>query len=226
MVARLVPENKVFEGSVIITDNQTAGRGQRGNSWEAAPGKNLTFSIFFKPGFLDIENQFFLNVVTSLGVCDFLNEYIREEISIKWPNDIYYRDFKMGGILIENSLRKGSIEYSIVGVGLNVNQQNYKVATATSMSMVCNQEFDLGALTQELLLNIEHHYLKLRKGSTERLMDEYLNRLYWKGEDRIFRSNGEFFSGEIMGVDEIGRLLIKTGSGTKAFNIKEVAFVK
>lgn len=224
--AKLVPENKLFDGSVIITDHQTAGRGQRGNTWEAAPGKNLTFSIFLRPHFLDVENQFFLNVITSLGVCDFLKEYIQDEISIKWPNDIYCRDQKMGGILIENSLRRGLLEYAVVGVGLNVNQTIYGIPTATSMAMVCNQEFELTALTAELLKSIESYYLKLKKGMNRELMENYLSRLYWMGESRIFKSNERFFSGEISGVDKIGRLLIKTDTGLKAFNIKEVAFIK
>ena len=226
MTASLVPENKLFNGSVVMTNNQTAGRGQRGNSWDSAPGKNLTFSIFLKPDFLDVENQFYLNIITSLGVCNFLDEYIRDEIAIKWPNDIYHNNLKMGGILIENALRRGLIEYTIVGVGLNVNQDSFPIPTATSMSMVCNQEFDLEALMQELLKSIEYYYLKLRKGRNEELLEAYLARLYWMGEDRVFRNNGGFFSGEIVGIDAIGRLLIKTASGTRAFNVKEVEFVK
>lgn len=226
MAARLVPENKLFDGSVIITDHQTAGRGQRGNTWEAAPGKNLTFSIFLKPEFLEVENQFYLNIVASLGVCDFLNGYMGDEVSVKWPNDIYYRTNKMGGILIENSLRKGTIDTSIVGIGLNVNQTNFSIATATSMAMVCNQDFDLEALTQELLKSLEHYYLRLKKGLYEQLREEYLRKLYWIGESRVFKSNGQFFPGEITGVDNIGRLLIETEAGKKAFNIKEVEFIK
>ena len=225
MAVKLVPENELFEGAVIITDDQTSGRGQRGNTWEAAPGKNLTFSIYLKPSFLAIEDQFYLNIITSLGLCDFLNGYISDGIAIKWPNDIYFRDNKIGGILIENSIRKGGIEYSIIGIGLNVNQTSFSSPIATSMALICNQEFELNTFLQELLLSLEIQYLKLKRGELKKLLNAYLDKLYWKGERHIFMTNGKYFEGEICGIDEIGRLLITTEDQIRAFHIKEITFV-
>eukprot|EP01137_Pigoraptor_chileana_P015025 Opistho-2@5140 len=107
---------------VIITDNQTAGRGQRGNVWEASIGENLTFSLILKPNFLKASEQFQLNVAVSLGVLDCLSEYIDEDLKVKWSNDIYFQNQKMGGILIENTLQGYQIGYSVIGIGLNINQ--------------------------------------------------------------------------------------------------------
>lgn len=226
MTAKLVPEKRLSDGAVVVTNDQTAGRGQRGNSWEASPGKNLTFSLYLKTHFLDIENQFYLNIITSLGVCDFLNGYIQEEIKIKWPNDIYYRDNKIGGILIENVIRKGGIEYSIIGIGLNINQSLFNAINATSMSLICNQKFDLEVLLQELLLNFEPQFLKLKRGAFQSLHNSYLQRLYWMDESRVYMTNNEYFEGTICGIDKIGRLLIRTEEVIQAYNIKEVSFVK
>lgn len=226
MTAKLVPEKQLSDGAVVFTNEQTAGRGQRGNSWEASPGENLTFSIYLKTHFLDIADQFYLNIITSLGVCEFLGGYIQEEIKVKWPNDIYYRDQKIGGILIENSIRKGGIDYSIVGIGLNINQSLFQAPNATSMGIICNQNFNLESLLQELLQTFESQFLKLKRGNYQSLLDSYLAKLYWMDESRIFMTNGQFFEGTICGIDEIGKLQIQTSEGLRSFDIKEVSFVK
>ena len=119
----ILGSNDVFEGTTIITSRQTSGKGQKGNRWQSEPGKNLTFSIILKPGFLDVKQQFKLNFAVSLGIFDFLSSFFKSHVKIKWPNDIYYKDSKIAGILIENSIRSMKMQHSIVGVGLNVNQE-------------------------------------------------------------------------------------------------------
>src|SRR5882757_1221638 len=104
------------EGTVVITDNQTAGRGQRGNIWETDPGLNITFSLLLKPGFLAAKNQFRLNMAVSLAVAEGLKRYVSSEVKLKWPNDIFISNKKIGGILIENQLQGMSLSESIVGV--------------------------------------------------------------------------------------------------------------
>lgn len=225
ITASLVPKGSLFDGAVIVTDHQTAGRGQRGNVWEAAPGQNLTFSIWLKPTFLAIEEQFYLNIITSLAIADFLKDYVNEGVSIKWPNDIYWYDSKLGGILIENTLRQGLIEHVIVGIGLNINQQKFGSDKAISLANICHQEFSLDALLHQLLASIESRYLQLKKGNRKQLLAEYLSKLYWFGEERVFQGK-DYFTGEICGIDEIGRLKIKTSAGVRRFDVKEVAFVK
>ena len=154
----------VFEGTVIVTDNQTAGRGQRGNAWEASVGENLTFSIIFKPNFLKASDQFQLNVAVSLGVFDFLSEFIDEGLTVKWSNDIYYEDKKMGGILIENTLQGYQIGHSVVGIGLNINQTQFANIRATSLRNITQnpQKYDLSEMLKKLLEYIEKNYLIIK----------------------------------------------------------------
>lgn len=225
IAAKLVPEGKLQEGAIVITNHQTAGKGQRGNTWDTDPGKNLTFSLFLKPNFLAIQSQFFLNIFTSLAIADFLKTYVKQGIAVKWPNDIYINDGKLGGILIENAIRKGNIEYAIVGIGLNINQQHFSTEKATSLAHVCQQEFDLESLLHPLLHYIETRYLQLKVGKYKILLQDYLSKLYWMGEERVFKAN-ERFTGEICGIDEIGRLMIKTKEGIRKFDVKEVSFVQ
>lgn len=225
IAAKLVPEGKLLEGAIVMTDHQTAGRGQRGSSWEAAPGKNLTFSVVLKPHFLPIRSQFFLNIFTSLTIIDFLKAYVNKGLNIKWPNDIYCNNSKLGGILIENTLRKGTIEYTIIGIGLNINQQCFATEKATSLAQVCQKEFELETLLHQLLVFMEVRYLQLKNGKHQLLLDEYLSKLYWMGEERVFKA-ADHFTGEICGIDEIGRLMIKTAGGIRKFDVKEVAFIE
>ena len=102
----LYVQRRIAEGDIVIAGHQTAGRGQRNNAWESAPGKNLTFSLFLVPDFLFASEQFFLNIFISLAIRDFLAEYLPDNVSIKWPNDLYYAEKKICGILIESNIKK------------------------------------------------------------------------------------------------------------------------
>jgi len=122
----LVSNSKpLMEGTVIMAENQFAGRGQQQNGWFTEAGKNLTFSLLLKPHFLDIADQFDMVRVISLGVFDALEPLVGKKLKIKWPNDIYYGDHKLGGILIENLIQAGQIRNSIIGIGINVNQERF-----------------------------------------------------------------------------------------------------
>ncbi|CAN5127836.1 biotin--[acetyl-CoA-carboxylase] ligase [soil metagenome] len=224
IAAEMVSINKIFEGTVVLTDDQISGRGQRGNSWEAEPGKNLTFSIILNPHFLDISEQFFLNIIISLAIHDLLLQYIGQGLTIKWPNDIFYHDNKLGGILIESSIKNNQLENVIVGIGLNVNQNKFSSEMATSLAIICNQKFDLREILSLLLSHIEKRYFQLKKLEFNNVLADYLQKLYWINEKHIFKSN-EIFEGEIKGVDKIGRLMIQTTTGVKYYNNKEVSFM-
>ncbi len=220
-------ENMVFEGTVIITDNQTAGRGQRGNTWEASSGENLTFSLILKPNFLKASDQFQLNVAVSLGVFVFLSEFIDENLSVKWSNDIYFGDKKIGGILIENSLQGYQIGHSIIGIGLNINQTEFINGRATSLRKIAQNplKYDLSELLKKLLENIEINYLKIKNDDYESLKTRYLANLYRFEEYHYFRKNGRQFLGQITGIDETGKLGIETDGNVIYFDFKEVEFV-
>jgi BirA family transcriptional regulator, biotin operon repressor / biotin---[acetyl-CoA-carboxylase] ligase len=217
----------VFEGTVIVTDNQTAGRGQRGNTWEASVGENLTFSVIFKPNFLKASDQFQLNVAVSLGVHDFLSEFIDEGLTVKWSNDIYYENQKMGGILIENSLQGYQIGHSVVGIGLNINQTKFENLRATSLRNITQnpQKYDLSEMFKKLLENLEKNYLKIKNNDYESLKMRYLANMFRFEEYHYFRKNGQQFLGKIIGIDETGKLGIETEGIVLYFDFKEVEFV-
>ncbi len=222
--ARLLQQNAAHEGTIVITDNQTAGRGQRGNSWQTTPGQNLTLSIVLKPHFLTATQQFNLNIAISVGIFDFLEPYLGTALKIKWPNDIYVENKKLGGILIENTLQNSRIESSIVGIGLNINQSDFVNLNATSLGQFTGQFYDLEYLLAELAEQLEKNYLLLRNNKFNALKVKYLQNLFRYQETHWFEYNGERLTGTIIGIDSLGRLAIDI-QGIRYFDFKEVQFV-
>lgn len=221
--ALLIEKQRVIEGTIVITDNQIAGKGQRGNHWNSAPGKNLTFSIVLKPIFLSIVQQFDLNIVISLGILDYLNS-VRSGFEVKWPNDIYFGDHKVCGILIQNTIKGNTLDQTIAGIGLNINQQEFAEPKAISLGKITGQEFNLNEIFQQLLLAIEKRYFQLKRGDYQELKQDYLNCMYRFGEDYLFRAD-EVFNGRITGITTQGLLEIQTNQGLKHFGFKEVEFI-
>lgn len=224
--SRLIQNSNVLEGTVVITGNQTSGRGQRGNTWFSEPGKNLTFSILIKPSFLIVKNQFYLNVAFSLGLFDYLTKVLGTGVKVKWPNDIYVNGKKICGILIENHIQAQHIQHSIVGIGLNVNQRQHLVPTATSMNLENWKDYNLEEVLPKLLEALEKRFLQLRSQDFKKLNDDYLASLYWRGEQHVFKSKDNTFEGTILGIDETGKLEVETKVGTIHFDIKEIEFLK
>lgn len=227
IAASLISSETALDGTVVITGNQTAGRGQRGNQWEAQPGQNLTFSVILQPSFLQPNEQFWLNIAVSLGISDWLATYLGDRLKIKWPNDLYVEQRKIGGILIENTLYGYSIAWSVVGIGLNINQTRFQTATATSLINETPNEYDfvLPDVLPLLLESIERRYLALRSGQRDILKTNYLQRLFRYQEESDFIADGERFRGMIVGVEESGRLAIQVGEKLRSFAFKEVEFV-
>jgi BirA family biotin operon repressor/biotin-[acetyl-CoA-carboxylase] ligase len=213
------------EGTIVITNSQTRGRGQRGNGWEAEPGKNLTFSLLLKPHFMLAQQQFDLTIAISLGVFDFLSARIPERVKIKWPNDLLIGEKKITGILIENGLAGEQIQQSIVGIGLNVNQFSFSKDTATSLKLETGLDFDNNDELNSLVEKLEGRYLQLRAGKRLELLAIYLKNLYRVGEKHSFLANGQKLQGRIEGIDESGRLKIHTNGIDRFFGLKEISFV-
>lgn len=213
------------EGTVIVTDHQTAGRGQRGSSWETTKGMNLTFSVILKPSFLSIKDQFALNTFSALAIHDVLDKK-SIEASIKWPNDVLINDKKVCGILIENQIRGSQVSNSIVGIGLNVNQDSFHVPTATSLRNVLNVVTDLSALLELVLEHLEKRYLQLKSGRLADLRSAFMEQLYWRNEQHSFVSGGITFKGTITGIDAEGRLEVATADGIKKFELKQISLVQ
>ena len=218
-------KREVAEGTVVITDNQTKGKGQRGNQWFSEKGKNLTFSLILQPRFLVPSDQFFLNIAVSLAIMDFFLEY-NQDVRIKWPNDIVHIfDGKLGGILIENSITQSALESSIIGIGLNINQKNFPLSNVCSLSQLAGQDFDLWELLRELIKQIEKRYIQLMKGKLDALKKEYLLRLFRFEEWNQFEDK-EVFKGKIKGVTLEGKLIIEKESGVvQQYAFKEVKFL-
>ena len=220
----LINANNFFEGTTIVTFNQTKGKGQRGNTWQSEPGKNLTFSIIIKPFFISISQQFYLHIITSLSVLKVFST-LSPFFKVKWPNDIYWNNQKIGGILIENKLKINRIETCVVGIGLNINQADFHGLNATSLRNILGKEVELELILAEILSSFEFYYLKLKQGGFTELYNEYLDNLYWKDEVRTFKSDN-LFIGEIIGIDAFGKLKILIGSEVRSFDFKEIQFIE
>ncbi len=217
----------VPEGTVIMAESQYAGRGQHQNKWHSDPGKNLTFSILLMPSFLPVSQQFDLTRVISLGVYEALKPILGNKLKIKWPNDIYYADHKLGGILIETHLQGDKFKNAVIGIGLNINQESFEPAAgnAISVKQILHKDYDLQALLSEICGHIEGYYLQLKAGKTSFVRNGYLNRLYWLNEEKEFRSNGAIFTGIIVDVKEEGLLVVQNNIGKQEFSLKQIEFL-
>lgn len=216
------------EGTVIMADKQFAGRGQQGAEWLTEPGKNLTISIYLTPKFLPLNKQFLLNMAISNAVAHCATKMLADEVKVKWPNDIYYRDQKLGGILIENMVFGGRLKGSVVGIGLNVNQRIFDEsikASATSISRILQQDVNLIKLLEDVCGHIEKEYLLLRSGKFSDLKAGYINNLYRFGKLGRYRQNGEEIVGKIVDVMDAGQLIMEANDMTKSYNFKEIEFL-
>jgi BirA family biotin operon repressor/biotin-[acetyl-CoA-carboxylase] ligase len=218
-------QGELPEGTVLVTDHQTAGRGQRGNRWDSNRLENLTFSILMKPRFLEARDQFQLNMAVCIAVAAALQPGLPQPIRLKWPNDILVEDRKIGGILIENQIKGSSITTTIIGIGINVNQSAFSYSTASSLFNVSGHPWDLNETFQSLLNTIEQEYVSLRMGKRPALKQRYLSWLYKYNEPHQFKAGEEDFMGAITGVDEDGRLCIDQGGSVRKFAFKEIQFV-
>ena len=221
----LLNKNEATEGFVIIAGEQTAGRGQRGNSWEATAGQNLILSVIWQPDFLAASDQFFLSMAVSLGVSDFLKRFLPPGVVLKWPNDLYFQEDKLGGILIENSISGANLQNSVVGIGINVNQVFFQNSRAVSMKLITGHTYELKTLIETLLECLEKRYLQLQQNSRSQLQQEYWSQLLGLNEYRFFEVAGEKLAGKITGTDPFGRLLLETENGLQVFDLKEIKFL-
>jgi len=213
----------VNEGELVITDDQTDGSGQRGKKWESAPYLNLTFSLILMPEFLALQNQFRLTQAISVSLASIIQAKIPNLVKIKWPNDIYVEDKKIAGILIQNTLRGKGIEYSIIGIGLNVNQIGFSISNASSLKIIAQKDFVLNDLLNDLVQEISENYHGLKTGNHRFLNEAYQNLLYKINVEERFVAETEF-KGTIIGTDQLGRLLIKSDGTVRSFQNNEVRF--
>ncbi|MEE0912187.1 MAG: biotin--[acetyl-CoA-carboxylase] ligase [Paludibacteraceae bacterium] len=217
------------EFSVVISDYQTEGRGQVGAYWESEKGANLLFSMLFYPHFLSVKDFFLLSQFTSLALIDFFNQCIPSaEFTIKWPNDIYYQDKKIAGILIENSIQGSKISSSIVGIGLNVNQTHFisDAPNPISLALITGKQYSLSTLFENLQLHLRFRYNQLMSRDYFQLRSDYHRRLYRLGCSSLYEDATGTFEAVLDSVANDGQLCLKLQSGeSRFFYMKEVQFL-
>lgn len=229
--SELLRQISLPDGTLFYTFDQQNGRGQRGNSWESEPNKNVALSYVLQAKFLPPNKQFILTKVVSLAVADVMTETLKKEgiqadVKIKWPNDIYVNGNKIAGILIENTLKENFIQYSIIGIGINVNQAIFTSTTkATSLSILTQKEHNKEDLLELLSSKLEAYYLKLKSNKIKELDSAYLQQLYQYEATAKYETDSGQFTGIISGVSETGKLQIKTETGIKEFDLKEIRFI-
>jgi BirA family transcriptional regulator, biotin operon repressor / biotin---[acetyl-CoA-carboxylase] ligase len=225
--ASFLKEKTVAEGSVIYTNFQTAGKGYAGNRWEAEDGKNLLISIILYPSFLRTTDQFYLSMTISLGICDFIDRYI-SGCRVKWPNDIYINNDKIAGILIESAILADTIEYSVAGIGLNINQEKFlsNAPNPVSLYQLTGRTYDLPKCLDQLTGDLDKRYKDLISGNLSKIKEEYISKLYRLNKIAQFRDRSESFTGKIISIGEYGSIKIETGENKiREFGFKEVEFI-
>lgn len=228
---RSLPADKVKNEIVaVVAKRQTAGRGQRGNSWESEPGKNLTFSILVRPTFLEVRQQFILSQAIALSIKEVLYDYVRlPHPRIKWPNDIYWNKKKLGGILIENDLIGKCIDRSIIGVGVNLNQEHFtsNAPNPVSVWQITGHATEPLTILRKIMQRFSFYYGQIKQGETHDLVDKYHKALFRRVGFHKFRiSEGIEFDARIRRVEPDGHLVLEDAQGQMhTFGFKEIEFV-
>lgn len=226
----LLSKTTPIEGTVIRTDRQFAGRGQFGSNWASDEGKNITISVILFPKFLLAVQQFYLSMAVSLSVLEIIKSNIKDKVvTIKWPNDIYVNSKKIAGILIENTLNGIYLKESVIGIGINVNQEYFssELPNPTSIFLETKQKFDLDKIVLQLSSSLERHYNSLNAAKPMDMMIEYQNNLYRKGQLSNFKiiENGEIVQGVIQGIEENGLLVLIINDLIHKFSLKQISFL-
>ena len=226
-LTKLLAKEALPGGYLLQTAYQSGGKGQGTAFWESEAGKNLLFSFVLRPDSLEITRQFYLSMIVSLALQRTVKHFIDEDISIKWPNDIYAGNSKIAGILIENAVQGDRFSWVVVGAGLNVNQEQFHsdAPNPVSMKNLSGRDFELKEVLEQFETRFSGLYGDLKAGYFDKIKSAYLDRMYWRGQNRKFRAKEGAFSGTITGVDSYGFLQIKSGQAVRTFDVKEVEYL-
>lgn len=223
----LCSQQPIEELTTVITDFQTAGRGQRGNSWESQTGKNLLFSFVLFPKFLEARRQFLISQIISLAIKDELDSYTTD-ISIKWPNDIYWKEKKICGMLIENDLMGKQINQSIAGIGININQEAFfsQAPNPVSLLQITQKEYDIFTILKNIVLRVQDYYTLLQQDQVELIANRYKKSLFRKDGLHLYRDANGIFLARIVQVEPEGRLILEDeGLKKRDYMFKEVEYI-
>lgn len=224
--AGLLKNGKPENGTVILADYQTKGKGQMNSNWESQRGENLTFTIILYHENITADKQFYLSIAVSLGIKNYLQSVI-QQVKIKWPNDIYSGNKKIAGILIENFIKGDKINRSLIGVGLNVNQEIFPVFNyrATSMKLETNSNYNREQVLNKLLQSVEEQLYVFQENEFDALKKEYEANMYLRNEWADYQTESGTLKAMITGINRDGQLVaVKKDSSRLIFNFKEIIF--
>ncbi len=223
----LVLSDAADEGTVVMTRFQKKGKGQQGNGWESEAGKNLLATIILYPKFLPAGKQFYISKIISLAIAGILADEV-ENVSIKWPNDIYIGHKKVAGILIENSIKGVTLFSSIVGIGLNLNQERFASGALNPIALkqITGKGYEPESILKKITNSFFKWYEKLKAGDYNEIGSAYMTQLFRNGEWSLYRKKGVVFEARIVGIGEFGQLQLEDRKGKiSTFMFKEVEFV-
>ena len=226
-LGQLSKKIELQNGFYITADYQKSGKCQNNDKWDSNPKENLLISIFLNLD-LNIENSFMLNQLASLAVLDTLSKFLEQKIEIKWPNDVYVDSKKISGILINNDVKGGIINSSVIGIGINVNQTNFnKKYIATSMKLLSKKDFKLNEIEKILMKNIKKQSMILLEKKISLLSSRYNNHLYGKNLDSLFILNKKRIYAKVIEVNQNGKIKLMFGDGeVKEFSQNEVKLLR
>lgn len=214
--------------TIAVTDNQTSGRGQMGTVWYSETGKNLTASVFVDVSFLEFERQFCISMVACLALIDTLKQFSIPKLKIKWPNDILSENKKICGVLIENIVKQNSLQATIIGVGLNVNQTQFvNLPQASSLKEITGVHHNLEELLISLIARLKFYFKLLKQDEFFKIKQTYESLLFRKDKPSTFKdSENNQFSGFIKAVSDSGKLqILLEDNELREFDLKEISLL-
>lgn len=224
----LIGHKELPEGSVVVAGFQTAGRGQIGNVWESEAGRNLTFSMVLYPDCIPANHQFLISQIAALSVKETLDAYV-DGVTVKWPNDIYWNDRKICGMLIENDLSGWSLYCSVIGIGLNLNQDTFRgdAPNPVSLRQITGKEYDWNEVLKRFLSIMYNKYLLLLQEKYDEIRTAYHAALYRRDGSHLYKDDNGEFEASIDTIEPTGHLLLRLPDGAiRRYAFKEVSYVK
>jgi BirA family transcriptional regulator, biotin operon repressor / biotin---[acetyl-CoA-carboxylase] ligase len=226
--AKTLASTGIEEGTVVVAEYQTAGRGRLGRTWQAEPGNNLLFSIIIRPK-LEINKIGLLPFFAAVGVAQALEIITGKRFECKWPNDILLNGKKCCGILMESSFQNNMLEYAIIGIGINVNQRIFGEDIkdrATSLNRECGKEFDRRDVFRQIITSLELLYSEVRIGNFDKTLKEWKSRTTMFGKQVTLNQAGEHLRGRAIDLSDDGGLILETSNGQRVCYAGDVIFTK
>ena len=227
-VLRQVRDGISRHGDVIWTDDQYEGQGQRGKQWDSRPGKNIAMSVVYLPEDLPVDQIFLINEMVAVAVSKAIEKETGLSTRIKWPNDIYIGGQKVAGLLVQNGLKGKKVDHLVIGVGINVNQEQFPshLPNPASLMVLADREVDRQSLMSAVVREIDQGMEVIYQGEGQQWHEQFESRMLLLHHLAKFRLEGEEIEGRIQGVDENGRLVLETEDGQRFFNSGSIEYDK